>query len=226
MKQTIRYTFLTIPGKLRGDIRLVVDSERSPEYSGTTPDGSITNSLTIYPALSLSIIRVPDMDENGQRVRAPWNPNDYLPMTKFNLPIMIDELKGMIEDLKTPELYTYHGTRLEINEGAADKIRRPFMIGNNTVELSAVIVMKDDERLEGVKLKFNNEQSSVTLTLNELTSLCYNLDHIDIDSMSLTLYCNWLKGAVGVAGTGGNDTRRNTNVDIMPKERSFQSDFV
>lgn len=223
MKQVVRYTFLTIPGKLRGELRMTVDTDRSPEYTSTTTDGSLNTGIGLYPSISLSIIRQNEMNESGQMVRAPWNPNDYLPMTKFNLPVMIDELSAIIEDLKTPDLYTYHGSRLEINEAEADKIRRPFMIGTNTVELSAAVIVKDDERLEGVKLKFNNEQSSIMLTLNELTSLRYNLDHLDVDSITMALYCNWMRTN---NTTHSAVAPRNVNVDIAPKPRSFQSDFV
>ena len=53
------------------------------------------------------------------------------------------------------KVHTYHGKRLELNEEVAAKIRRVFMIGNVTLELSAVVVVQQDEsRVEGIKVKF------------------------------------------------------------------------
>lgn len=223
MKQVTRYQFLTIPGKLRGELRITVDSDRSPVF--TTNNGDSTNTgIAFYPSISLSIIRPSELDENGQRIRAPWNPNDYLPMTKFNLPIFTQELEGIIQDMKIPELYTYHGKRLELNEEVAGKIRRPFVVGNVTIELSAVVIIQDDNRLEGVKLKFNNEQSSVLLTLNELSSLCDNLKKLDVDTISMLLYINWINRPDRPKTFNRLDS--TPKVDILPKERDFQSDFV
>lgn len=223
MKQVTRYQFLNIPGKMRGELRITIDSERSPEYTSINEGGTNTG-LTIYPSISLAITRPPEMDDNGQRVRAPWNPNDYLPMTKFYLPIFVNELHGIITDMKIPDLYTYHGKRLELNEEIAAKIRRPFVIGNTTVELSAVVIIQDDDRLEGVKLKFNNEQSSVLLTLNELTSLHDNLAKLDVDSISILLYLNWINRPDKPKSF--NQLDPSPKVDIAPKASEFQTDFV
>lgn len=145
-------------------------------------------------------------------------------MTKFNLPIFTQELEGIIQDMKIPELYTYHGKRLELNEEVAGKIRRPFVVGNVTIELSAVVIIQDDNRLEGVKLKFNNEQSSVLLTLNELSSLCDNLKKLDVDTISMLLYINWINRPDRPKTFNRLDS--TPKVDILPKERDFQSDFV
>ena len=48
MKQVTRYQFLTIPGKLRGELRITVDSDRSPVF--TTNNGDSTNTgIAFYP---------------------------------------------------------------------------------------------------------------------------------------------------------------------------------
>lgn len=192
MKETVRYRCLTIPGKVTVDIRIVIDT-RGAEYSSVSGDGSKNTSITFYPTINLNITRSSTLGEDGKMVRAPWNPNDSLGMTKYNAPIFIEEIAGIQKDMKIPDLYTYHGKRLELNEEVAAKIRRVFMIGNVILELSAVVVVQQDEsRVEGIKVKFNNEQSTFLLTLNELNSLVYNLTHLDVDSISMLMYLNYI----------------------------------
>lgn len=212
MKQIVRYRHLTIPGKLTSDVRIIVDDRGSEYHSNMNMNDS--TSINLFPVINLSITRLGDVDENGNRIKAPWNPNDSLGMTKYNLPIFVDELYNIQQDMKIPELYTYHGKRLEINEEIASKIRRVFMIGNVTLELTAVVITQnDDSRLEGIKMKFNNEQSSVQLTLNELNSLIFNYKNIDIDSISLLLYLNYVKKP----DKSSFDGLLKPEVDILPK---------
>lgn len=218
MKQTVRYSLFTIPGKYKAEMRITVD-DRGAEYSSSY-EGNKNINITFYPVISLNIIRPSEMDENGNKVKPLWNPNDSLGMTKFNLPRFKNALKQIRKNLETPELYTYQGKRLEINEALAEKIRDPFKVGNVTVELSAVVVVQPDEtRVEGIKVKFNNEQSSVLLTLNELDSMISNLDDLNIDSLALLLYLNYLKSP-NPPKIFDNNTLK-TNVDIIPKD-----DFV
>lgn len=218
MKQTLKYHSFSIPSKLRCDIRLALDDTRSAEYNGTF-EGNIVNNLSLYPMISLSIIRPVELDEEGKRIRGPWNPNDSLPMTKYSLPILISEIIGIQQDMKIPELYTYHGKRLELNEQVAAKIRRVFMIGTTTLELSAVVIeQENDNRVEGIKIKFNNEQSSVFLTLNELTSLSYNLNNINLDIIAFMMYNKFVKSGMKEYSTNTNSYQSNTTVDILPKE--------
>lgn len=216
MRQTVRYRVLTIPNKLRVEVSLPLDDRRAPEYTSSN-DGGTNTSVTLYPYLSIGILRASETDENGNRVRAPWNPNDNLSMTKFSFPVFLEELRGIAKDMKIPELYTYHGKRLELNEELAAKVRRVFMIGNTTLELSTVVVVNemDDSRVEGIKMKFNNEQSSVVLTLNELTALKYTLEHVDLDVICLQIYQIWLKSPVKPKFLDAGSLQ--TKVDILPK---------
>jgi len=68
-------------------------------------------------------------------------------------------------------------------------------------------------------MKFNNEQSSVLLTINELTSLVFNIGKLDVDSIALCMY----NGFVNKDNKGINNTINNSNdfplpnVDILPK---------
>ena len=218
MKQTTSYRFLNIPNKLRGELRLIIDSDKNPEYVSNGMNGK-TTSITFYPMLTLTIIRPLSMDENGQRVQTPWNINDSLTLSKFNLPIFCKELKSIIKDMEIPELYTYHGNRLELNEKLAEKVRRVFMINTTTIELSPVVIIQDENRLEGIKMKFNNEQSTVLFTLNEITSLEYNIQKLDIDSLAMLLYINYINRP---------DKPKNFDklmslpvIDIAPKNTDF-----
>lgn len=218
MRESVRYRVLTIPGKIRVEVNLPIDDRRNPEYTSNN-DGGSTTSVILYPYVSIGILRASETDENGNRIRAPWNPNDNLSMTKFSFPIFLEELRGIAKDMKIPELYTYHGKRLELNEELAAKVRRVFMIGSTTLELSTVVVVNelDDTRVEGVKVKFNNEQSSFTLTLNELTSLLYSLDHMDLDVLSLSIYQIWLKAPASSKPKFLDPAAFQPKVDILPK---------
>lgn len=216
MKQSVRFLNLTIPGKLRVEVRITVD-DRGSEYVSDF-NGNKSASISLMPIIGVSITRPSEIDENGKRVRAPWNPNDSLGMTKYNLPILVEELNGIQEDLKTIDLYTYQGKRLELNEEVAAKIRRVFMIGNTTLELSAVVIVQpeDDKRVEGIKMKFNNEQSSVLLTLNELSSLSFTLQNMDVDSLAMLMYLNYITKPE--KPTLFDSSTLSPKVDILPKE--------
>lgn len=223
MKQMVRYRCLAIAGKLTMDIRITID-DRSAEYTSMF-DGNKSTSITFYPIITLSLTKPMETDENGNRIRPPWNPNDNLGMTKFNLPIFFNELRGIREDMKIPDLYKYHGKRLELNEEVATKIRRVFIIGNTTLELSAVVVINtaDESRVEGIKMKFNNEQSSVLLTLNEVDSLIYNIDHLNTDAIAFMMYMNYITRPEKPKNLDAK-TIAPMVVDIKPKPEEFPSE--
>lgn len=223
MKQIVRYRALTIPRKLTIDVRITID-DKAAEYTSAF-DGNKSTSITFYPLIALSLTRPAEVDDNGNRIRAPWNPNDNLGMTKFNMSILHNELSEIRRDMKIPDLYTYHGKRLELNEEVGSKIRRVFMIGNTTLELSAVVVIKieDESRVEGIKMKFNNEQSSVLLTLNELDSLIFNLENLNVDTIAFLMYLNYIqKPEKPVSFT---PKTLIPPVDIKPKTEFTSEDF-
>ena len=186
MKQVVRYHFLSIPKKVRCDLRLTLDDRNGVNNSEF--EGNSYTNFHIYPLITVSIIREGTTDETGAFVKAPWNANDNLGLTKFTLPIFIRELGAIKNDMAIPELYSYQSNRLELNEAAAAKVRKAFMVGTNAVEFSPVVIDQEETKLEGIKVKFNNEDSVVYLTLNEVESLYYNLYHLDIDNTVLMLY--------------------------------------
>ena len=217
MKQTTSYRFLNIQNKIRGDLKIIIDTDRNPEYVSNNASGTNT-SIAFYPIVTLTIIKPPQIDENGQRVQVPWTINDSLSMNKINLAIFKNEFKEIMNGMKTPELYTYHGKRLELNESIAEEVRRVFMINPTmTVELSPVVIMQDDDRLEGIKIKFNNEQSTVTLTLNEVTGFYEVISKLEIDSVAMLLYLNY---ASRPDKPKQFDALNPPNVDIVPKSNA------
>lgn len=217
MKQTTSYRFLSIQNKIRGDLKIIIDTDRNPEYVSNNASGTNT-SIAFYPIVTLTIIKPPQIDENGQRVQVPWTINDSLSMNKINLAIFKNEFKEIMNRMKTPELYTYHGKRLELNESIAEEVRRVFMINPTmTVELSPVVIMQDDDRLEGIKIKFNNEQSTVTLTLNEVTGFYEVISKLEIDSVAMLLYLNY---ASRPDKPKQFDALNPPNVDIVPKSNA------
>lgn len=218
MKQIVRYQHLVIPSKLRSEVRITVD-DRGVEYTSTF-DGNRSTSINLFPIVTITLTRPGEIDENGNKIRAPWNPNDTLNMTKYNMPIFINELSGIQQDMKIPNLYTYQGKRLELNEEEANKIRRVFMIGSTTLELSPVVIINVDEnRVEGIKMKFNNEQSTVLLSLNELDSLVFNLKNLNVDTIALTMYIQYINKPNTVKTFDVNTL--TPKVDIVPKTSDF-----
>lgn len=220
MKETVRYQFALIPGKLRAEIKLTIDLQRPSEYY-TNGDDQKGLSMNFLPLVTLTIARPTVTDENGNKVKPPYNNNDQLGMTKYNFPLFMRQATAFQEKMKTPDLYTYIGERLELNEKKAEEVRDVFPIGNSMVELSAVIITRDTEknsRIEGIKIKFNNEQSTVVLTINEYDSLIYNLEHVDIDNLALNLYLNFITRPARSRQKNFNENTLKPLVDIVPKD--------
>lgn len=203
-----------------GEFRLTIEDGRSsPEYSSVFEGGRSTN-ISLFPVLSINIIRSPEIDEIGNKVRAPWNINDSITMTKFTIPIFTNEIKTLYEEIKRPEMYTYHGDRLEVNEKLANEVRHVFMIGSTTLELIPVVIDNKGNLVEGIKMKFNNEKSMVLLTINEFISLIYSMEHVDMDDIAMNLYFNFMRKAV--VETPKDETPR-VEVDIKPVKKTHKT---
>ena len=86
--------------ELRVDVKVITDDSNVSEYVSS---GGDVCSLTLYPLVSISIVRGFEIDENGVRVRPPWNPNDSLPLTKYNVAVFLKELKEIANDMKIKE---------------------------------------------------------------------------------------------------------------------------
>jgi hypothetical protein len=215
MKRTTRFRFLSIPNKLYCDVRISSDDKSRPDFTSIGENG-ISTTISLYPTVIISISHPSEFDETGRRIRTPFNPNDSLGLTKYLYPIFVRELRGFTEDMKISDLYIYHGKRLDLNDELADKIRRVFMVGNTAVEFSAVILETDDTRMEGMKIKFNNENSTVSLTINEMDVLLYNLEHIDIDSVAMMMFRDYLNKP------DKQTSNLNTpEIDIKPKKSTI-----
>ena len=216
MRHIVRYRVLTVPNKLQGEFRLTVDEGRSsPEYSNVFDGGRSTNVL-LFPVFSLTIVRGAETDEVGNRIRVPWNINDSITMTKFTVPIFINEFKTLYEEMKTPEMYSYRGDRLELNDKLATKVRKVFNVGNTTLELIPVVIGENGKLMEGIRMKFNNEHSMVLLTINEMISMLYNMEHMDMDSIALNMYATYMRKNIN---TQPRDDRPPIEVDIEPINR-------
>lgn len=219
MKQIVRYKFLTIPRKLTGEIRISLDV-KSVAYSNVYEGGKST-SITFMPSIIISIMRETEKDESGRYVRPPYNPNDTIPLTRYHVPLLLQEMKSLYKDMQIPEMYKYHGERLELNEGLATKARKVFVIGSTTVELVPVVIQRDENNsIEGIKMKFNNETSTVVFTLNEFYSLIYQLDKLNIDQLTTWMYDRYVDGeAKEPYQRTARAPRRPAIVDIEPKTR-------
>lgn len=188
MKKSLKYTLLTIPNKLQVDVKAIVEDTGvlASEYISPTKEFV---ALKLYPLITLSIIRPYEMDESGVRRRLNWSPNDSLPLTKYTLPVFLKEFLDIKKDMEIKELYSYIGNRLELNENLAEKITKKFKVGNNYVELTPVVIsLLDDTRVEGIKLKINNEESTVLLTVNDVESLAFTLTNSQFDLIVINLF--------------------------------------
>ena len=195
MKRSMKYNLLVVPNKIKIDEKIILDDQMPAEYISA---GSDIASISLFPLIAISITRPFEIDEDGIKKRPPWNPNDNLPLTKFTFPIFVRELKELCSDLRIKELYHYSGgNRLELNEDLAEKVTKTFKVGNNSVQLKPVVIaLPDDSRVEGAKLKINNEDSVVLLTVNELDSVLFTLTHTAVDQIALVLFerYNKMKG--------------------------------
>lgn len=187
-RENIRYTFITIPEKLKGTIRLSIDMAAA-EYR-SFGDYANTTAISIFPYIDLQILRPMVFDEaTGRNVRPKTGDRgDWLPMNKFNFPMFCREFGEACDSLKIREMYAYTGTRLDLNDALAETHKRSFKIGDYAVEIIPTILETEQERLEGLRITINSEPHSVSLTLNEITSLRWSLEHLDVDNLALTLY--------------------------------------
>ncbi len=215
MKQIVRYRFLTIPNKMHADIRITVDESSRADVKSKFEGGEST-TLVLLPMINIQLVRPLESDGNGGRFRPMGNMNDSIGLTKFNYPTFLSELKQINEDLKTPDLYVYRGDRLDLNDAVAEKVRRAFIIGRTSIEFRAVVIeqptdISNTQRLEGIKMKFNNEDSSMLFTLRELESMIWILDHVDIDNLVLQMYNSFMRRSIY--------ERQKPVVDIKPVSR-------
>lgn len=191
MKTIIRYSPWMILNKLKIEVKLSID-EKTVWKSQF--NGSNYVSWNFNPQTVLMILREKEFGDNGTPVKNNWSPGDSLLLNKYHYPIMVEELKTIQTSMKIPDLYTYTGKRLELNEEVAQKVRRTFRIGRiDAIELAPVVIVQDDERIEGIKMKFNHEDHHVLLTVNDLTSLVYTMENLDIDSIILNMYLSHIK---------------------------------
>lgn len=193
-KQIVRYRYLTIPNKLYADVRITVDESSHAEIINTYEGGKSTN-IVLLPMINIQLVRPVEMSDTGRRFRAAGSQNDSIGLTKYNYPTFIMELKSIYEGMKTPDLYVYRGERLDLNDKVAESIRRVFIIGRTNVEFRPVVIEQSNEtggidRIEGIKIKFNNEASSTLLTLREVESMLWIMNHTDIDNLVITMYFN------------------------------------
>lgn len=190
MKTTIVYHVLTVPKKLRMEIKLILDNDRSSEYINSSTDGTFA-TVRLYPMITLSIVREIQRDESGMIIKQPFVLSDTLSMSRYTLAVFKSEFEDLYRLMKEKDVYTYHGKRLELNEKIADEIKKLFQLSKTVVEITPTLLISPDDidqKIEGVKLKFNNEASSVLLSINDMTALVETMNNISIDTITTWMY--------------------------------------
>lgn len=216
MKHSLRSTIFIIGDKLRVEVRASIN-DAYPATKHSVYEGGENSQLTLLGALTVQIIHPRTNNESPPQ----WNPNDTIMLTKYYIPIFYRELKAIYDGMHTPNLYTYTDNRLELDPKLGESIRRVFTVGmKTTIELSPVVISTmvgaEEQRVEGIKMKFNNEDSTVLLTINDLYSLMWNINHTDIESVVIGMYEIFVK-------TGETSTKQlelpKPKVDILPLQR-------
>lgn len=222
MKKQIKYHILSIPNKLTFDIKLTLDENNKGIFTSNINDVSYT-TLNLFPMITLGIIRPPVIGDDGIKMKAPYNPNDAIVLGRYIYPKFVCCLEDIYNGMKIPELYSYTDKRLELNDEIAEKIRKVFVVGTtmtNMIELAAVVIVQPDEsRVEGIKMKFNNEASSVLLTLNDMESLLFTMKFIDIDSIVMHMFQHYLRNNTSNEININRSNIPIPNIDILvPKD--------
>ena len=218
MKHQVKYRILTITSKLSLDLLISTDTNNprfgSPEKTTELNGDTFTNIMHI-PRFTLSIIRPSEINEEGKWTKPPYNANDHLRMSRNQISILLSELRRIDKALNIPDMYSYSDKRLIINESLADEHRAVFDINNTVVELLPVVIVQpiDENRVEGIQMKFNNDQSISFLTLNDLQSLIYTLRTMNVDSIVLNLHAIYFHNE---SSLDQNDVIKPI-VDIKPK---------
>jgi hypothetical protein len=198
----VSYRILTIfPNKLGVEIRVTVDPNRrygNGEFISTGADGAVYTTLSVSPLIVISILRPGEVTDTGLRVRAPYNNNDHLRLNTAQTPIFAAELNNIMDAIKIPEMFSYAGKRLIVNEELAQAKRRTFTIGGGNlgtvVDMVPVVILQPDEtRVEGIQLKFNDDSSSVLLTLNDMESLYHCVKNTQFDHIALDMYVHFCR---------------------------------
>ena len=192
MTQHIRYRYMTIPGKLTGDIHLRID-EKSRDFRQVLGDGVSSINIQLLPIINVNITRPFEKDADGQYIKKAWNPNDSIGMTRYQLAIFIDNWKKIYNDMKIPALYIYTGNQLNVNEEEAKDVRRVFSVGSQVIELMPIVIYDETGKAkEGIRMKINDENSCVNLSLDESLGLISILNSLDVESITFMMYNNYI----------------------------------
>jgi hypothetical protein len=196
MKRTINFNVGAITGKLNINLRLALDDQSERFSSGvrisTNQTGDEYINVNLYPMLSL-IIHRENIVVEGVSQRAPFNRDDMITLSRSTIPIFIHNFDRLLKEFETPELYKYIEDRLELNDKLAEAYRKRFMVGPSIVELVPVIIDDGDSKMEGIRMKFNVEDSTVVLTMNEAIRLSYTIKNLNIDALALQIYLEFGK---------------------------------
>lgn len=213
MKTSIVYHVITIPKKLKMEIKLIVEDNKS-EYINSSGEDTFA-TIRLFPMITLGIVREVQRDDTGLIIKQPFVLSDTLTMSRYTLAIFKSEFEDIFRLIKEKDVYTYHGKRLELNEKIVEEIRKVFKISRNVVEIMPTLLISPDdmdEKIEGVKLKFNNENSSVLLSINDMIALIETMNNISIDTITTWMYKEFKN-----AKPGTYPPASFKEIDIIPK---------
>ena len=81
---------------------------------------------------------------------------------------------------------------MELNETEAKKVHRSFLCGRSSVIMDPTVITQDDTYYEGMRLMFNGEGSIVLLPIDDIRTLAYTFNTLDIHALAMQLYQNYL----------------------------------
>lgn len=223
MKHVLRYLLFSITNKIRCEVRCIINDIPNSIYYHQHKEGEITDSLSLRPFITVTILR-------DKREFPGWLISDTLGLNKVSYPTFVKELKKMQETLKISDMYQYKedpvtkfNVCLGVNEELANRHRQIFKPYNSQIMVEITPTATEfSDRVYGVatltkavKIKFNNEESSVVLNEEEFDALVSSLDKADMDMITLHMYQQYYKPTAQKLDVVKTVNSQDPKVDIV-----------
>lgn len=144
------------------------------------------NYLKINPKPFITL----DISSNTTKTEG-WSSNQFVNLNKQSLFLFNRALYRLIQEYKEiRDLYYYENNKLCVNNKASEKITKDIISNNKHIRLQPCVVYSDDndeKYYEGCMLCINTYDNFVYITYSEMEYLYYELSHIDLISLSLSL---------------------------------------
>lgn len=148
--------------------------------AGFTDTAKTQSNEEIFHYLSLSYFPMVILEINDKNV--PWDRKSKIVMTSKNQLQLITGLKKAINILYRKDTYYYDNGTLCLGNITETEITRVYNAGesNKLVIIPNIVSDTDTNQYEGVRIFINDTSVFVDLTIDEIESLVYSLEKIDL----------------------------------------------